>query len=426
MVVDLVVNVKDDSYPSFLYWMTAHQRGELSGGKSGKVGVMRLFMKRFTPRTHHLSINTQKIQQPNGSVETKILLEPGPGQHVIRYKSTFLWVNRVIETKSLDFQRGKPWETVTLTTLYAHRAIFEDIFTEAYRLAQQSTEGKTIVYTARTASWETFGEPRTKRALDSVILDRGIKERIISDVRDFLDSKKWYYDRGIPYRRGYLLHGPPGTGKTSFITALAGELDYNIAILNLSERGMTDDRLNYLLTVLPQRTLLLLEDADGAFTSRRTQTDGHGYHGNLTFSGLLNALDGVGSAEERIIFMTTNHLERLDNALIRPGRVDMTMRLGEVTRWQTERLWDKFYGEVDEQGKLRARFIERLEQLGIVEQLDGKKTHSGRNTTAAALQGLFLYNKQDPEGAISVAHALLPQEVMDTVDPLPQSALAQN
>ncbi len=172
---------------------------------------------------------------------------------------------------------------------------------------------------------------------------------------------------------------------------------------------MTDDRLSYLLTIVPQRTLVLLEDADAAFSTRRSQTDSHGYQGaNVTFSGLLNALDGVASAEERMVFLTTNYIERLDPALVRPGRVDMTVRLGEVTRWQTQGLWDRFYGELDPHGVSKARFMNRLEQYGIIESESGDKTYLGRSTSAAALQGLFLYNKGDPEGAVSMAQDLLP------------------
>lgn len=79
---------------------------------------------------------------------------------------------------------------------------------------------------------------------------------------------------GIPYRRGYLLYGPPGSGKTSFIQALAGELEYNICILNLSERGLTNDRLNHLLTNLPERSIMLLEDIDAAFAKRDKSQEG--------------------------------------------------------------------------------------------------------------------------------------------------------
>jgi SpoVK/Ycf46/Vps4 family AAA+-type ATPase len=69
------------------------------------------------------------------------------------------------------------------------------------------------MWTSRGIDWERFGDARRKRPLDSVILDKGIKERIVDDVKDFLGRQKWYVDRGIPYRRGYLLYGPPGSGK---------------------------------------------------------------------------------------------------------------------------------------------------------------------------------------------------------------------
>jgi mitochondrial chaperone BCS1 len=84
------------------------------------------------------------------------------------------------------------------------------------------------IYIQRYKSWGTewhpFGKPRLRRPLSSVILDEGIAEEIKNDFVQFKLSRQWYVDRGIPYRRGYLLHGPPGSGKTSFITALAGEV----------------------------------------------------------------------------------------------------------------------------------------------------------------------------------------------------------
>ena len=424
LLVDLEINVKDESYPWFLHWMTVHQRGQLSHFNRSvttnsqdprKLGIMDSLLHRFTSRMHHLSIDTEKIQHPNGAIQTQFYFNPGPGRHLLRYKNAILMVNRTREVKSVDLNTGRPWETVTLTTLYSQRHIFEDLFTEAEKLAQQSTEGKTIVYEARTISWEQFGEPRRKRPLESVILDKGVTERIVSDVKGFLGSGKWYYDRGIPYRRGYLLHGPPGSGKSSFIQALAGELDYNIATLNLSTRGLTDDRLNHLLTIIPPRTLVLLEDADAAFGNRRAQTDADGYQGaNVTFSGLLNALDGVASAEERVLFMTTNHVERLDSALVRPGRVDMIVRIGEVTRWQADKFWDRFYGELDQQGLFKARFLARLEQLGLIESADGTRKYPGRSTSASALQGLFLYNKGDMNGAIAMAAGLLSEGLTES------------
>lgn len=76
-------------------------------------------------------------------------------------------------------------------------------------------------------------------------------------MRTFLSNEAWYTHRGIPWRRGYLLHGPPGSGKTSYIQALAGELGYDIAVLSLGDRGLTDDRLAHLLVNMPGRYVCL-------------------------------------------------------------------------------------------------------------------------------------------------------------------------
>lgn len=410
MLVDVEISIKDDSYPWFLHWMTLYQQAQLQSAHTaaaGKSGFVESILQRLTPGMRHLSIQTNKVEHSNGAMQTHFALVPGPGQHVLRYKNAFIFVNRMREAKSVDLQTGRPWETITLTTLYSHRHVFEELFTEAHAYAARAHEGKTTIYNSWGTEWKPFGHPRRKRPLESVVLDEGVKERIVGDVQDFLDSGKWYHDRGIPYRRGYLLYGPPGTGKSSFIQALAGELDYDIAILNLSERGLTDDRLNHLLTIVPNRTLVLLEDVDAAFANRRTQTDTDGYRGaNVTFSGLLNALDGVASAEERVLFLTTNHVDRLDPALVRPGRVDMTVRLGAVTRYQVGCLWDRFYSDFDTTGTYRQAFLRRLQELGIIEDENGEQEDRSKTTSAAALQGLFLYNKDNMEGAISMADAL--------------------
>lgn len=108
-------------------------------------------------------------------------------------------------------------------------------------------------------------------------------ERLLADATEFLASERNYLDRGIPYRRGYLLYGPPGTGKTSFITALAGQLGYNIYVLNLGSQSMTNEMLVDLMSLTPQRAILLLEDIDSAMSES----------GKVTFSGLLNAIDGI-------------------------------------------------------------------------------------------------------------------------------------
>jgi chaperone BCS1 len=142
---------------------------------------------------------------------------------------------------------------------------------------------------------------------------------------------------------------------------------------------------------------------DGAF-NRRVQTSEDGYKSAVTFSGLLNALDGVASSEERIIFMTTNHAERLDPALIRPGRVDMKEMLDDAAGEQACRLYTKFYGRrvgdesAPEDGEspdplLRSEHLGEEEVRALGEQVGAivdRARAEGRTVSMASLQGHFI------------------------------------
>ena len=97
---------------------------------------------------------------------------------------------------------------------------------------------------------------------------------LCNDILKFKASEKWYRDRGIPYRRGYLLYGPPGTGKTSFTQAVAGALKLNICYINLSSGNLDDDDLNNMLTRAPANSIILLEDIDALFVQRESVQKG--------------------------------------------------------------------------------------------------------------------------------------------------------
>lgn len=368
LLIDLEIPSKDKSYLWFLEWMAQYKHRSL----------------------RNLSVETDYIQHDNGSVTTKFSLVPGPGNHIIKYNGAWFYIKRERSSKMVDMTNGTPFETVKMTTLYRDRNLFFEMLEEAKKLALKSQEGKTVIFTSWGPEWRPFGKPRKKRLLDSVILDEDIKEDIVEDVTDFLKSGNWYFERGIPYRRGYLLYGPPGSGKTSFIQALAGSLDYNICILNLSEMNLTDDRLNHLMNNIPQRLILLLEDIDAAFTNR-TQLKEKGFQGSgVTFSGLLNAIDGVASAEEMITFMTTNHPEKLDPAILRPGRVDYKVLIDNATDYQIGKMFNRFYTNEDVKCQ---RFLKEVEKLQA-------------KVSTAQLQGLFVHNKNDPDGAIKMAGTL--------------------
>jgi len=308
----------------------------------------------------------------------------------MKFGGTWIRVERSREQRLTD-----PWESIQMTMVGRKREVFESLLEDAREMAMADTDGKTVMYTCVGAEWRAFGHPRAKRPLHSVVLDEAVSERLVDDVKDFIDSPAWYRERGIPYRRGYLLYGPPGCGKTSFITALAGHLSYSICVLNLSDRSMSDDRLQHRLADAPENSIILLEDVDAAFVTREQLMEADdpdskkmalneaAYQGlnRLTFSGLLNAIDGVTSTEGRIVFMTTNYVDRLDPALIRPGRVDLMQFIGHSTESQCIQMFRRFYPDSDPQ--LAMEFARQITQLGV-------------EVSAAQLQGFFMFYKRDP------------------------------
>lgn len=401
MLITLEIPNRDVSYNYFLEWM-AHQIAlsrSLPESERGMKGVLS-GKQNFLP-THELAVQTQTQALANGHIQTDFNLVPGPGTHWFRYRGEWFQVKRMREQKAMDLATGTPWETITLTGLSSSRELFPALLNEARELAEQHKEGKLITYTAMGFEWKQFGKPKPRRPLSSVVLQEGKAEKIADDLKAFLARNKWYAERGIPYRRGYLLHGPPGSGKTSFIQALAGAVHYNICTLNIAERGMQDDKLNMLLSTVPDRSFILLEDIDAAFAKRVVQ-GADGYQSGVTFSGILNALDGVTSSEQRIIFMTTNHPEKLDPALIRPGRIDVNELIDDADGEQAYRLFIKFYGRnineiIDEEkgagGLMNEEELsqEEVEKLGrqVQEMVDSAR-EQGRRVSMASLQGHFI------------------------------------
>ncbi len=308
-----------------------------------------LAASRYAKRARDLSLSTEWTcsepdpeispygDQPSGPAsQARFVLSPAPGVHLTTFQGRILVVRR----NRRELQNGGSTafqESLVLQVLGGTRKLIDDLLAEAHATSFPRTPGVSIL-TARNELWcPSSWQP--KRPLGSLILADSILEETLEDLRDFYRSSVWYADRGIPYRRGYLLHGPPGTGKTTLVLALAGELKLPVATLNLSNRLMSDESLRALVDGLPASALLLIEDIDCAFKDWRNTPAASG----VTLSGLLNALDGVSSRDGRVLFLTTNHPERLDPALLRPGRVDRKIELGYATPDQARRLYLWFY-----------------------------------------------------------------------------------
>ncbi|KAF8506407.1 P-loop containing nucleoside triphosphate hydrolase protein [Hysterangium stoloniferum] len=281
---------------------------------------------------------------------------------------------------------------------------------------------------------------KRRRPLNSLVLDDGMLETLLDDAREFMKMESWYIAAGIPYRRGYLLYGPPGTGKTSTVYTLvsicsfkifvlngdflkAGELGLEIYSLSLAEKNMDDGYLARLVTKLPPKAILLIEDIDCAFPTREEikEQEKDPYNRNkrtseVTFSGLLNVLDGVGSEEGKIFFATasffrktTNHIDRLDPALIRPGRIDRQMQYKLTSRKQFHALFLRFYHAIDVFNKATgAKANEKVDINKLAETFS--EAIPEFEFSIAEIQGFLLGWKLDPIGAVDSIHTWLEKE----------------
>ncbi len=200
------------------------------------------------------------------------------------------------------------------------------------------------------------------RRLDSVLLKPGEKEHLIQDLQRFRTARERYRTLGVPYHRGYLFYGPPGTGKTSLVSALAAHFGMSVYIVNLSE--MNDRTLKTAMNWVSENSFILFEDIDcmNAHTRRsdaaataKNQTDDEKAEKSaidkmgVSLSGLLNVLDGFSAPENVVYAMTTNDISALDAALLRPGRIDYKLYLGEACESQKVELYRRFFPESSEE-----------------------------------------------------------------------------
>ncbi|XP_050262037.1 AAA-ATPase At2g18193-like [Quercus robur] len=168
---------------------------------------------------------------------------------------------------------------------------------------------------------------------EKLAMDPERKRSLIDDLDRFVKRKELYKKVGKIWKRGYLLYGPPGTGKSSLIAAIANYLKFNIYDLNLSGGRYTDADLKKALLSTSNRSILVIEDVDCGAESEDREKENNSDITKFTLSGLLNIIDGLLSScgDERIIVFTTNHKEKLDPALLRPGRMDVHVHMSYCT-----------------------------------------------------------------------------------------------
>lgn len=245
-------------------------------------------------------------------------LIPEYGTYYMKYKKRLMVIEHRKDSQP-NMTPARPTHYMRLQIwLSWDRNMILDILQEAKSAYERTLPIKVEYFrTDLYGDWNEHAIPA--RPLNSLYYPESLIRDLMEDVQTFLGSKKVYTDLGIPYRRGYLLAGPPGTGKSTLILAVASHFKLPIYSVPLRGTDLTGERLSQLLSNCRRPSLIALEDVDclHVATSRQSKSSE-----GLTIADLLNVIDGIGASEERVLFMTSNHPETLDFALTRAGRVD--------------------------------------------------------------------------------------------------------
>lgn len=179
-----------------------------------------------------------------------------------------------------------------------------------------------------------------KRDPSTLFMDIDLEE-IFSNIQMFLDEEDQYLKYGVPFKMNFLLYGLPGSGKSSLITTIASKFDFDIAYLNIT-KDLDDNTFTRAITNLPDNSILVIEDMDALFIERDSKSC-------LSFSTVLNVLDGIIRKHKLITFITTNHKDKLDLALKRSGRIDYEIEFKHASKKQITNMYNHFFPD-DKEG----------------------------------------------------------------------------
>jgi len=317
-----------------------------------------------------------------GGVEPELYFEPGLGPHIFRYEGVWVLVDRRFEKEENVWNRREFY----LVRVLGSRSV-------ATKLTEDAQEFGVTVLSRRHTAFLSDGKGEWRRLdvgaprdLDSVVLPGNTAAEIVDRITAFLAASEWYAAVGVPWRLGFGFFGPPRTGKTSFVRAIAYTLKLPLYVLDLAARDFSDRDLVMTLAKVPRRAIVLAEDVEAAIGGENQQS-------SVTVAGLRNALDGALASEGRILFVTSNAPEKLDPALLGAGRLDVHLYFGNATAEQLQGMFLRFFPDHEDEAEAFAAAIPE----GVV--------------PPAAVQEFLLARSEQPARAVAEAHLLARKEV---------------
>lgn len=382
------VESHDDIYDHIMAWLSAQKVTQNSRSLMAKTGRESAWDLTNSEIVDEDMDENVLLNFSNWDAKVPPTYEPFFGNHLFWHKGMYFKFSRENKQTMYSGWGGSTVvqndENIRLTCVGRSTIPIKDLIKEARDCYLNKEKACTVV--RRPAPKDQRGRgrgvwhkvaTRPSRPMDTIVLDHHQKDRILGDINEYLHpaTPRWYANRGIPYRRGYLFAGPPGTGKSSLAWAIAGVFGLDIYCISLVEPSLTEEDLGLMFTSLPRRCVVLLEDIDSAglikrqdagiktdkskeddaaaklgaeiskalTTAQQSNDKSNKNNQGISLSGLLNAIDGVASHEGRVLVMTSNFPEKLDDALIRPGRIDMRIDFTKATRSQMSELFTRMY-----------------------------------------------------------------------------------
>lgn len=305
------LTITDSGYTTISYHYNSFLKWALSQKGIGK------FCRNFVLKTTDLSVYEDQSN-------TSTILGIGYGLTFFFFKRRLFWIHQY----KLDSSGSEKVKTeISVRGLTRNKKLLDDMISE-FSYKKNKEQLSSYEWISQSKCWEILSV-LPKRSIKSVILKKDIKEKLISDIDFFLSNREWYENRGLNYKTSIILEGPPGTGKTSTIKALASYFDKEVYIINLNM--MNDASFPKALSSVKKGSFVVIEDFDSVDTTHSRESSkektSNQEENTISLTTILNTLDGIVALDGIVIFLTTNYINKIDDALSNKGIIDDIIKI---------------------------------------------------------------------------------------------------